>query len=220
MTSPVIFDMDGVLVDSEPLYLAAFERYVVDAGSPHLVEWAPNTLGRRQLDFVEDLAPLLGRPVADALDGLERTMQLVLESAVLEPMPGAAEAVARMRAGGRAVGLASGSARWFIDRVVDALGFAGAFAASAAGDEARNGKPDPELYLTVAERLGVGAGTCVAIEDTPVGVAAAKAAGMVAIAVPNRFTAGLDFSAADEVAGTLDEAIALILALDGAAAAQ
>jgi beta-phosphoglucomutase-like phosphatase (HAD superfamily) len=124
--------------------------------------------------------------------------------------------VARLTAGGRIVGLASSSRRAFVDRVLDALGLSRVFAAIATGDEVARGKPDPEIYELVARRLAVPAPQCVAVEDTPAGVAAAAAAGMTTIAVPNVLTARPDLSHADAVASGLREAVALVLRLDGA----
>ena len=103
--------------------------------------------------------------------------------------------------------------------MLDALGLSRVFAAIATGDEVARGKPDPEIYELVARRLAVPAPDCVAVEDTPAGVAAAAAAGMTTIAVPNMLTARLDLSRADAIASGLREAVALVLRLDGASGA-
>lgn len=214
MPRPVIFDLDGVLADSEPLYEEAFRSYVTAVGRPEASEWFERTLGRRPADFAAELGRELGQPPPQVVAGLSRELERVLDRGGPGPMPFAADSVRRLAAGERSLGLASSSARRFIGRVVRALGLSGRFEAVAAGDEARHGKPHPELYLTAAERLGVAPATCFAIEDTPTGVASAVAAGMTTIAVPNALTADLDFSAAHAVERDLERATASILRLD------
>jgi HAD superfamily hydrolase (TIGR01509 family) len=211
---PVIFDLDGVLVDSEPLYEAAFHGYVTGVGRSELAPWFENTLGRRQADFAPELGRALDRPPGDVVAGLDTELERVMAAEAPSAMPGAADALRRLGADGRPLGLASSSSRAFIDRVLDSLEFAEAFTATAAGDEACQGKPHPELYLTVAERLDVLPGTCVAVEDTPTGVAAAVAAGMTVLAVPNQLTAELDFSAAHGVTENLEHVVRSIRWLD------
>lgn len=215
MLRPVVLDMDGVLVDSEPLNEAAFRAYVSSVRRPELSGWFSNTLGRREVDFLPDLAAELGRPAPEISAALAAELEAVLAEAELTSMPFVSEAVARLTAGGRIVGLASSSRRAFVDRVLEALGLSGVFAAIATGDEVARGKPDPEIYELVARRLAVPAPECVAVEDTPAGLAAAAAAGMTAIAVPNALTARLDLSHADAVASDLREAVELVIRLDG-----
>jgi HAD superfamily hydrolase (TIGR01509 family) len=210
-----VFDLDGVLVDSEPVYEAAFRSYVTAIGHPELADWFESTLGRRHADFAAELGRRLDRSAHDVEEELISALECVLENAELEPMPFADDAVRRLGGGGRPLGLASSSSRAFIRRALNALGFADRFDAIAAGDEAQWGKPHPELYLTVADGLAVPPAACVAVEDTPAGVAAAVAAGMTVIAVPNPLTAQLDFSAAHLVAPDLGQAVRSVLWLDG-----
>jgi beta-phosphoglucomutase-like phosphatase (HAD superfamily) len=110
--------------------------------------------------------------------------------------------------------VASSSRREFIDRVLATLRIADAFAAIASGEEVVHGKPDPEIYELAAARLGVAPEDCVAIEDTPAGLASAAGAGMTTIAVPNALTADLDLSRADVVAADLREAAEVVERLD------
>jgi beta-phosphoglucomutase-like phosphatase (HAD superfamily) len=189
---PVIFDMDGVLVDSEPLYQRAFDAYVNGIGRPEMAAWYPNTLGRRQADFVPQLAHDLGGcDAGEVMEGLRAGLARELQRD-LPAMPGVPDAVLRIAAG-RPVGLATSSRRPFA-----------------------RGKPDPELYLLAAARLGADPGRSIAIEDTPVGVRAAVAAGMTAIAIPNEHTRGLDFGRAATVVADLDAAAELVARLDQA----
>jgi HAD superfamily hydrolase (TIGR01509 family) len=208
----VIFDMDGVLVDSEPLFEHAFVSYMNDIGRPEMAGWYPNTLGRRQSDFVPELVVELGRDADEIATGLRERLAPQLDGE-LPAMPGVPDAVRRI-ADGRTVGLASSSRRYFVDRVLAGLELGDVFAALATGDEVSRGKPDPELYLLAAQRLGIDPATAVAIEDTPAGAASAKAAGLTVIAVPNDHTRDLDLGIADVVLGDLHAAADHLAAWD------
>jgi HAD superfamily hydrolase (TIGR01509 family) len=205
--------MDGVLVDSEPLYEAAFRAYMASVGRPELGELFPITLGRRPAEFVSELAEPLGRSPGEIGDGLDGAAAALMD-AELVAMPHAVAAVERVAAGDRRVGLASSSTRAFIDRVLQRLRIAERFATIVSGDEVARGKPDPEIYRLAASRLRVAPQHCVAIEDTQTGVSAAAAAGMTTIAVPNRYTSATQLAHADAIVSDLDEAAALILRLD------
>jgi HAD superfamily hydrolase (TIGR01509 family) len=211
---PVVFDLDGVLVDSEPLYEAAFRAYVSSVDRADLGWWFRNTVGRRQRDFVSELADEVARPAHLVSAALNAELARLLDRSRLTPMPFAREVVRRLHAGGRAIGRASSSPRAFIVRVESALGLDGSFDVVVSGDEAKYGKPHPELYLTAADRMGVRAGECVAVEDTPTGVAAANAAGMFAIAVPNALTRGQVFAGASALVSDLRDAEEVIHRLD------
>jgi HAD superfamily hydrolase (TIGR01509 family) len=214
MPQSVAFDLDGVLVNSEPLYQASFVEAVSSMDRPELADWFPHTLGRRTSDYLPELANELERPVTQVEIALDLALRRVLEEDHLEPMPGAIEALAVLGTGGRILGLASSSPRWFIDRVLDELGIADQFQAISAGDEVERGKPDPALYRLVARRMTVSPRDCVAVEDTPVGATSALAAGMMVIAVPNPLTVGFDHSAAQAVVPDLMAAASLITTLD------
>ena len=131
-------------------------------------------------------------------------------------MPGAAEVVESLRADGRLLALATSSLAGFAARALDGLGLAGAFDAAVTGDEVGAGKPDPEIYALAASRLGVEPAACVAIEDTPAGVAAATAAGMTCIAVPHPLANRSGLAGAHVVADDLHTAAAEIRRLDAA----
>jgi HAD superfamily hydrolase (TIGR01509 family) len=205
--------MDGVLIDSEPLYEAAFRAYLGSVGRPELGELFSITLGRRPAEFVPELAEPLVRSPAEIGDGLDAAAEALMD-AELVGMPHARAAVERVAAGDRRVGLASSSTRAFIDRALQTLGIVERFATIVSGDEVAHGKPDPEIYRLAASRLQVAPQHCVAIEDTQTGVSAAASAGMTTIAVPNRYTSATELAHADAIVSSLDEAAALVLTLD------
>ncbi|MCP2337853.1 HAD family hydrolase [Actinomadura rupiterrae] len=188
MTPPlaVVFDLDGVLVDSEPVWEEVRRAYVADKGGT----WKPDTqerlMGMSTPEWADYLATdLIGGDItADqvAYEVVDRMSRRYGEDIPL--MPGAVEAVRRL-AGYRPLGLASSSPRALIDIVLAHLGIAGRFEATVSTEEVDQGKPAPDGYLTAAARLEVPAGSCVAIEDSSNGLRSAHAAGMRIVAVPH-----------------------------------
>jgi beta-phosphoglucomutase len=212
--TPVVFDMDGVLVDSERVYEAAFRVYMTRTGRPDLADGFAATLGRRLDDFLPELAAELGRPREEVADGLRAAEREQEARDGLQPMAHVHAVLDRLARDGRPVALASSSRRRTIDRVLAALDVADAFGAIAGGDEVLRGKPAPDVYLLAAERLAVPPGACVAIEDSPTGAASARAAGMTTIAVRQAHTRGLDLSAAHHVVDDLREAATIVVERD------
>jgi HAD superfamily hydrolase (TIGR01509 family) len=163
---PVVFDMDGVLVDSEPLYEAAFRACMGSVGRPELGELFSITLGGDRPSSCPSLPSRCGSRPRRSATASTRAAEALME-AELVVMPHARAAVERVAAGDRRVGLASSSIRAFIDRVLQTLGIAERFATIVSGDEVARGKPYPEIYRgRAASRLEVAPQHCVAIEDT------------------------------------------------------
>ncbi len=217
MTRPpveaVILDMDGLLIDTEPTWRAAtsavFARLGVTLSESDLLD----STGRP----IEELIPVWRRrqpPDAEVTDAevaewiTDRVIAHIIAEG--EPMPGVTAAIALFERYGLALALASSSPLRLIDTVCDLLGLAGIHVRCSAMDEAR-GKPAPDVYLTAARRLGVGAASCLALEDSPHGVASAKAAGMRCVAVPDPLLA------AHPAYRDADLVIPSLTALDGAA---
>jgi HAD superfamily hydrolase (TIGR01509 family) len=182
----VIFDLDGVLMDSEQLWNAAKQALVRDAGgrwredAPRVMmgmsspEWSAYI--REQLG-VELEDEEINRDVAQRIEELYR--------ARLPVLPGAVEAVGALY-GRWPLGLASSSNRVIIDLVLEFAGLADRFVVTVSSEEVARGKPAPDVYLEAARLVGVEPDRCVAIEDSSNGVRAAAAAGMAVIAVPNQ----------------------------------
>ena len=183
----VLWDMDGVLVDSEPLWTVAEVELARELGGEWTDEVKALVVGTRLDVSVPTILRFYG--AADGPAEVERAAGFLLDRMVelyaTEPvlMPGAAELLAEVRAAGVPVALVSSSYRALVDSVL--AGGVGPFELTLAGDEVGQAKPSPEPYLTAAERLGVDPARCVVVEDSPSGVAAGEAAGAAVVAVPS-----------------------------------
>jgi HAD superfamily hydrolase (TIGR01509 family) len=184
-TAAVVFDLDGVIVDSEPVWEEVRRAFVADHGG----QWQPDSqrrlMGMSTQEWAQYLSAELGvglTPEEVARGVIERMAERYHRELPL--LPGAVDAVHRMAARWP-LGLASSSPRSLIDRVVAEAGLTGAFTVSISTEEVERGKPAPDVYLTVAERLGVDPGACVAVEDSSNGLRSAAAAGMTVVAVPH-----------------------------------
>jgi len=182
----VIFDMDGLLIDSEPLWHVAEIEVFATVGVELTPDLCQQTTGLRIDEVVQiwySRRPW-SDPAPDAVSRriVERVVELVAEQG--EPKPGAIAAVAAARDAGCALALATSSAPSLIEAVVARLGLAGAFDVMHTAAEERYGKPHPAVLLTTAELLSVDPSRCVVLEDSLNGVIAAKAARMACIAVP------------------------------------
>jgi len=200
MIRAVVFDMDGLIIDTEwPDYQSWQELYAAHGHDLPLADWVPYVgLWGPPLDLLGRLAALIGAGAdAAALKARRRARcdELVRES--MTPMAGYDALIQRLIAHEFRRGLASTSSRDWVDFVVDGLAARSHFEAIIAGDEVAARKPAPDVYLRAAERLGVPPAECVALEDSAPGIASAKAAGMSCIAIPNRVTLLHDLSAAD-----------------------
>ena len=205
----LIFDMDGTLVDSEPFAEIAWARFL----QQHQHELRPDVVSRMLgLRLLEGSAIIkdaygLAAPVEEiaAVYGELRTAAL---RGNLKPMPGAAELIAFARDAGLRLALATSSARHHADLTLTEIALAGMFDAEVTGDQVTHGKPAPDIFLLAADRLDVSPPDCVVIEDAPTGVAAAVAAGMHCVLVPNAKTRDLAFRPSPQV--TLPDLAAVI----------
>jgi HAD superfamily hydrolase (TIGR01509 family) len=181
----VVFDLDGVLLDSEQRWNAAKEALVRDAGGRWRDEAPTVMMGMSSPEWAAYLHDELGvpMPVEDINREVVRRMEEGYRDS-LPLLPGAEEAV-RALAGRWPLALASSSNREVIDLVLELAGFADAFRVTVSSEEVERGKPAPDVYLAAARALGVDPGRCVAIEDSSNGLRSAVAAGMAVVAVPN-----------------------------------
>jgi HAD superfamily hydrolase (TIGR01509 family) len=181
----VLFDMDGTLVDSEKVWDIALNELAIRAGgtlSPQArLAMIGSNMGRTMQLLRDDLGQP-DRPEAPDVQWLsDRVYELFAEGLVWRP--GALELLRAVRAAGLPTALVTSTGRRLVEVALDTLGREN-FDAVVVGDEVKMPKPDPEPYLTAADLLGVPIGDCVAIEDSPTGVARALASGAAVLAVP------------------------------------
>jgi sugar-phosphatase len=181
-----IFDMDGLLIDSEPLWQQAEREVFGSVGVRITPEQAEVTMGLRTDEVTAywyARQPWTGRSLADVENAvIARVAQLIATQG--EPKPGVDHALDFFARRRYRIGLASNSPELLIDAVLRRLAIGRHFAALCSSVHEARGKPDPAVYLTAAAKLGVSPSHCVVLEDSAPGVRAAKAAGMIVIAVP------------------------------------
>jgi len=212
----VIFDCDGILVDTEPLHYRAFQKVLV-----------PLRLGH---DYARYIGHFIGFDDRDTFVHAFREAGIELEEATLERLieaksmalreiieqgvpsfPGVVELVKELLDRGIPMAVASGALRHEVEAFIASLGLKRAFLAIVAADEVKKSKPDPETYLLAIERLRQLQGSrrldpmnCIAIEDTRAGIRSAKSAGLLVIAVTNSFSVP-ELTEADKVIDSLSE---------------
>ena len=179
MAKAVIFDNDGVIIDSEPLHIEADLRILAGYG----VHWEPEALHR----FIGVKDVEMWRILKDELNLPDSPEDMKLRKAAIRdeiftpgrirPIDGIPELFAALKTAGWKIAVASSSQRHLIGPWLETMGLAGQLDAFVAGDDVANGKPSPEPYLKAAALLGLEPGDCTAIEDSPHGVASAKSAG-------------------------------------------
>jgi beta-phosphoglucomutase len=185
-----IFDLDGTLVDNMPVHAEAFAIFAERHGLARLtMEDRKRLDGRRNKEIFPDL---FGRPLTDAEQTLyaeeKEALYRELSAGRLEPVRGLRELLDRLDAHAVPVAVATSAPPENVRHTLTELRLAGRIRSVVRGDEVARGKPFPDVFLAAAARLGVPPGECVAFEDAPIGVAAARAAGMKTVALANSFT--------------------------------
>jgi HAD superfamily hydrolase (TIGR01509 family) len=180
----LIFDMDGLLVDSEGLAAEAMDRLLTEYQLARNPDVHGKLLGRRLVEALAIVREGYGMDV-DVEILIARYSDLRIEAlrGAVKAMPGAHDIIARARLAGLSIALATSGMRIHADISLVETGLAGSFDSETTGDEVTRGKPAPDLFLIAAERLGVDPAEAVVLEDSPLGVEAAKAAGMRVVAV-------------------------------------
>jgi HAD superfamily hydrolase (TIGR01509 family) len=180
----VVFDVDGVLIDSEPVWERVRRGFVAGHGGRWPDDAQDRMMGMSTAEWSRYISEDFGVGLAP-----EQVAELVIAAmtaeyrAHLPLLPGAVEAVRELSARWR-LAVASSAPKSLIEAVLDASGLRAAFAASVSSKEVPRGKPAPDVYLEAAARLGVQPGNCAAVEDSSNGLRSAAAAGLTVIAVP------------------------------------
>ncbi len=179
MPAAIVFDMDGVLLDSEPVHYDVLRDLLAGEG----IAWTPEDHERSLGQTIEDT--WAGLRARDDVDLLPDDLTARYDSEMLARyrrgialIPGARGLLRRLDAAGIPLAVASSSPRAWVDAGLEGAGLAGYARHSVAGDEVTSGKPDPEIYLEAARGLGVPPAGCIAVEDAAAGVASARGAGM------------------------------------------
>jgi HAD superfamily hydrolase (TIGR01509 family) len=203
----VVFDLDGVLLDSEQVWDEVREAYVRERGSRYDDEIQRAMMGMSSPEWSRFLHEEAGVPDEPEEINAEVVRRMAARYRERLPLvPGAREAVERIAAAWP-LALASSSNRELIDAALELSRLAAHFRATVSSEEVARGKPAPDVYVEAARRLEAPAERCAAIEDSHAGIGSAKAAGLRVVAIPNpHYPPGEDVLAdADVVLGSLDE---------------
>jgi HAD superfamily hydrolase (TIGR01509 family) len=213
--SAVVFDNDGLLLDTEEAWTRAEQTLFAGLGREFTVEHKRTLIGSSRTMAASKLEAILERP-GDGELLMDELHELVMEEALqgVAPRPGALGLLARLTDAGIPLAVASNSERAFLERTLGGAGLLhdGPFAAIVSANEIEHPKPAPDIYLEACARLGVAPADAAALEDSPIGVASAAAAGMFVIGVP--YFAGTEIPGASMLADSLaDPAVASALGL-------
>jgi len=203
----VIFDLDGVLVDTEHVWDDARKELARERGRPWPEDASRAMMGMSSLEWSRYMHEVVGLP--EPPEEISAEVVRRLQDIYRRELPlfdGAVSAVERL-AKHWPLGRASSSNRELIDLVLELAGLAEYFKATVSSEEVPRGKPAPDVYLEAARRLGVQPDRCAAVEDSENGIRSAKAAGMRVLAIPNALYAPADdaLALADDALASLDE---------------
>jgi len=181
----VLWDMDGTLIDSEEFHWTSWRDTLVAEGIAVTREQFLSVFGQRNDSIIPQWLGAATTPervqrIANAKEQLYRDL---VRKKGISPLPGVANWVRRLHDQGWLQAIASAAPRPNIDVVLEALGAAHRFQAIVSAEDVHKGKPDPEVYLTAASRVGVPPGSCIVVEDAAAGIEGARRAGMRSIGV-------------------------------------
>jgi len=202
----IILDMDGLMVDSEPLSRSAWDQVLGVHGRTLDDTIYKSLIGHRTDETAATLIEAYDLPVTVDTLTTEKANALAKISAKGIPvMPGLHDLHVRILQGGAPWAVATSSPRSHAEEILVQLGLIDSCQVIVGGDEVPHGKPAPDIYLLAAARMGIPASQCLAIEDSAPGCRSAAAAGMMVVAVPNGDTETADFSAVDHIFSSLND---------------
>lgn len=207
----IIFDMDGLMIDSERLYFESERETARSFGKEVKDETLWRMMGRKPIESMQVFSDDLGLDIpAQKLVEIRNELYVGKLMKDLVPMKGLYEMLEEFK-GRMAMSIATGSPLKLLDLILDRLDIKSYFDVLQASDDIVNGKPDPEIYLKTIDKLGVRPEECIVLEDSSNGARAGKNAGCYTIAVPSEYTHMQDFSFVDYIAADLNDARAHII---------
>jgi HAD superfamily hydrolase (TIGR01509 family) len=203
----VVFDLDGVILQSEEVWDEVRGAYIRERGGHYDGEAQRAMMGMSAPEWSQYVHEELGVPDSPEEISAEIVQRMITSYRDHLPLISGAHAAVERLAARRPLGLASSSNRPLIDAALEAAGLAHLFRATVSSEEVERGKPAPDVYLEAARRLGVAPDRCAAIEDSHAGIRSAKAAGMRVVAIPNPSYPPDDaaLAEADVVLGSISE---------------
>lgn len=205
MLQAIVFDMDGLMVDSEPLAHEAWNDVLREYGQRLDDVNYSRIVGLRLDATAQFLKQMYELPVSPAKLGEAKERRLTeIRARGVPPMPGLGRLVSEIEARQLPWAVATSSPRATAEENLQQLGLLPLCQVIAGGDEVRHGKPSPEIYLLAAERLGIAPDLCLALEDSVPGLTAARSAGMVTVAIPGGHGQAQEFEEANFVFSSLD----------------
>ena len=206
----VIFDMDGVLIDSQPMYyefdISLLGRFGHSTTVETVIPYSGLTSVDRMTRYKNDFG--LRESVPELIKISVDTMREVFSSRELKPIEGIPELLSFVKQRGVRLGVASSTSHELIELILQKLGFFSMFDKIVSGEDVAFGKPAPDVYLKSAEIFGLSPAVCVAVEDSAAGIASASSAGFTCIAYRNGYTT--DYSLADYVVDNFYDSIPII----------
>lgn len=209
--SGIIFDLDGLMIDSEPVALEVWRELAAEHGREISEQLYSQVIGETPIFGVRHLRSALKLPMSEQAmleEYWARRTEVMCEK--VEPSDGLVELLGLLSEASVPLAVASNSPRDYIEAVLEALDLSGFFQCVRSSEDVALGKPAPDIYEATLKCLGLEASVCLALEDSPAGVKAAKAAGLTCYAVPSDDLRSEDFSEADRVFGSIAEVRLLI----------
>lgn len=216
MIDAVIFDMDGVIVDSEPLHYESDKMTMKFYGYEVSDEELNNYVGVSNPEMWTELREKyrLTAALGEILEKQLSYKKILIGARKLVPIDGIQELLDEFRNSGIRIGLASSSSREFIDLVLEKLGIKDNFEVIVSGDDVKHSKPAPEIFLKASQKLNTDPSVCLVIEDSRHGIEAAKRAGMSSIGFYNPNSGSQDLSLADAIVYSIREIYPIISSAD------
>ncbi len=202
----VVFDLDGLMFDTEALFFQVSSEVLATRGKRFTPEIMRAMIGRRSAEVADVLKTLAGldEPVEVLIAEVRARFDSVMDDAV-HPTPGLFVLLDRLKQHGLPLAVATSSRRAYADRLLTRHRLRDRFAFVLASEDVSRGKPDPEIYRLAADRFGVSPETLLVLEDSPAGVASARAAGAFAVGVPHEHSPAEGLAAATLIVSSLDD---------------